>query len=192
MHCDSQVVVGHITGDYEAKGEQMKKYLNLVKRKIGDGFVVKFVQISREENKQADRLAKATSAEYTDTASKVLSFIQYTPAIDELKVQVISLGTDWTMPVISYLKDGTLPEDLNSSRRLKIQAACFVMIRDVLCKRGLSHPYLRCLALDEADCVMREKHEGICGNHSWACSLVHKLVWLDIIGSLCIRTPNPM
>lgn len=79
VHCDSQVVVGHITNDYEAKGERMKKYLSLAKSKIGDGFVVKFTLISREENELVDQLAKAASGEYTDTASEVLSFVQYTP-----------------------------------------------------------------------------------------------------------------
>ena len=153
----------------------MKKYLNLVKSKLGYGFVVKFIQISREENEQADWLEKAASAEYTNIASKVLSFVQYTPSIDELEVQVIFLGIDWTTSIISYLKDGTLLEDCNASRRLKVQVARFVMIRDVLYKRGFSCPYLRCLALNEANYVMREVHEGICGNHSGACSLVHKL-----------------
>ena len=31
LYNDSQVVIGHIKGDYEAKGERMKKYLNLIK-----------------------------------------------------------------------------------------------------------------------------------------------------------------
>ena len=31
LYNDSQVVIGHINGDYEAKGERMKKYLNLIK-----------------------------------------------------------------------------------------------------------------------------------------------------------------
>lgn len=43
VHCNSQVVVGHITDDYEAKGEWMQKYLSLVNSKTGDGFVVKFI-----------------------------------------------------------------------------------------------------------------------------------------------------
>ena len=47
---------------------------------------------------------------------------------------------------------------------------------DVLYKRGLSHPYLRYLILEEADYVMREVHEGICGNYLGARSLVHKLM----------------
>ena len=32
IHSESQVIVGHVNGDYKAKGEQMKKYLHLVKK----------------------------------------------------------------------------------------------------------------------------------------------------------------
>ena len=56
------------------------------------------------------------------------------------------------------------------------RSARFVLIKDVLYKRGFSRPYLRCLGTKEADYVMREIHEGICGNHSGSKSLVHKLV----------------
>ena len=31
LHSDTQVVIGHINGDYEAKGEQMKMYLDLIR-----------------------------------------------------------------------------------------------------------------------------------------------------------------
>ena len=47
---------------------------------------------------------------------------------------------------------------------------------EVLYKRGFSQPYLRYLALDEANYVLREVHEGACGNHFGAISLVHKVV----------------
>ena len=104
IHCDSQVVVRHINGDYEAKEERMKEYLSMVKSKMGEEFLVKFVQIPREENEQADRLAKAASVEYTDIPGQVLSFIQYSPAIDKVEVQVIPLGVDWITPIISYLE----------------------------------------------------------------------------------------
>ena len=36
--------------------------------------------------------------------------------------------------------------------------------------------YLRCLAPDEANYVLREVHEGACGNHLGARSLIHKVV----------------
>ena len=50
------------------------------------------------------------------------------------------------------------------------------MMGDVLYKRGFSCPYLRCLIPNKADYVMKEVHEGICGNHSGARSLVYKLI----------------
>ena len=54
LYSDSQVVVGHINGDYEAKGEQMKKYLFLIKRQTSQTFVVKFIQVPREKNEHVD------------------------------------------------------------------------------------------------------------------------------------------
>ena len=121
-------------------------------------------------------MAKSASAVYTNVPSKVLSFIQYSPAIDKVKVQVIPLGVDWTTPIISYLRDGSLPEDCNASLRLKVQSSLFVIMGNVLYKKGFSRPYLRCLALGEVNYVMREVHEGVCRNHLGAHLLVHKLI----------------
>ena len=74
------------------------------------------------------------------------------------------------------MKNGTLPDGKKAIRKLKVQAARFILIKDVLYKRGFSCPYLRCLGLGEADYVMREVHKGICRNHSGARSLVNKLI----------------
>ena len=78
--------------------------------------------------------------------------------------------------MISYLRTGLLPDGKEATRKLKFQASQFVLIKDVLYKIGFSLPYLRCLSHEETDYVMREVHEGICGNHSGARSLVHKLI----------------
>ena len=74
------------------------------------------------------------------------------------------------------MKDRVLPNEKEAARKLKVRAARFVLIKDVLYKRGFSRPYLRCLGMEEVDYVMREVHEGICGNHSGSRSLVHKLI----------------
>ena len=86
------------------------------------------------------------------------------------------MGTDWMTPIVSYLKNGMLPKDRNASCRLKVRSSHFVLIKDVLYKEGFSRPYLRCLAPMEADHVMREVHEGVCGNHLGVRSLAHKLI----------------
>ena len=69
-----------------------------------------------------------------------------------------------------------LPDSKEAARKLKVQVAWFVLIKDILYKRGFFRLYLRCLSFEEADYVMREIHEGVCGNHSGSRSLVHKLV----------------
>ena len=74
------------------------------------------------------------------------------------------------------MKNGVSPYEKEAARKLKVQVARFVLIKDVPHKRGFSCPYLRCLGTEEADYVMREVHEGICGNHSGSRSLVHKFV----------------
>ena len=64
---------------YEAKEERMKKYLNKVRRLIKKFNEAHFVQIPREENMEADTLAKEASvSEMTDR----LDEIKYMPSID--------------------------------------------------------------------------------------------------------------
>ena len=91
-------------------------------------------------------------------------------------MQEVNSDKNWTTPLIAYLRLGILPDGKDAARKIKVQALRFVLIKDVLYKRGFSLPYLRCLSHDEADYVMREVHEGICGNHSGLRSLVHKLI----------------
>ena len=93
-----------------------------------------------------------------------------------MNVQEVDSESNWTMPLISYLKNGMLPDGKDATRKLKVQASRFVLIKDVLYKRDFSRPYLRCLVPEEAEYIMREVHEGICGNHSGVRSLVHKLI----------------
>ena len=110
------------------------------------------------------------------THGNTLSFVQLSPLIDSSDVQEICSESNWATIIASYLKDSILPDEKEAARKLKVRAARFVLIKDVLYKRGFSRPHLRCLGNEEADYVMREVHEGICKNHSRSRSLVHKLV----------------
>ena len=74
------------------------------------------------------------------------------------------------------MKDSVLSNEKKAARKLKVRATRFVLIKDILSKRGFSRPYLRCLGNEEANYVMKEVHEGICRNHSGSRSLVHKLI----------------
>ena len=96
------------------------------------------------------------------THGNVLFFVQFSPLIDSDNVQEISSESNWTTPIASYLMNGVLPDGKKAARKLKVQATRFVLIKDVLYKRGFSRLYLRWLCTEEANYVMREVHEGIC------------------------------
>ena len=85
-----------------------------MKNRVSD-LQVKFVQILREENENANRLAKAALVEYMLILSQVLSFVQISPLIDSISVQEIGPRDYWTIPIISYLKDGKEVEGLSGT-----------------------------------------------------------------------------
>ena len=105
-----------------------------------------FIQILKEENAEADTLTKEASA---TRVMDEFDEIQYVPSIDLPEVQQIGNEENWMTLIVSYLKDGRLPEGKDEARKLRIRVARYVLIDEVLYKRGFSQPYLRCLALDE-------------------------------------------
>ena len=83
-------------------------------------------------------------------------------------------STSWVNPIFEYLTKGKIPENKSEARRKKYQANRYTIMNMKLYRRGYAMPYLRCLRLDETDYVMKEIHEGLCGNHSGKKSLVQK------------------
>ena len=123
--------MSQINGDNECRNERMKKYLEEMKNRISS-LEVKFVQIPREENECADRLAKAASAEFMNASKQVLSFVQISSLIDDgAQMQEVNFKENWTTPLIAYLRSGILPDRKDAARKLKVQASRFVLIRDV-------------------------------------------------------------
>ena len=100
IYCDSQVITNQINGDYECKGERMKRYLDQVRAKVDD-LEAKIVQIPRGENELADRFAKATSTEHMVIPGNVLFFVQLSPLIDSSNVQEIGSEEKTSEPIAS-------------------------------------------------------------------------------------------
>ncbi|KAL5580651.1 hypothetical protein UlMin_013093 [Ulmus minor] len=79
-------------------------------------------------------------------------------------------------PIITYLRDGILPEDKFKARRLRFKSARYYLDKDKIRKRSFSSPSLTCLNEDQAKYVLQEVHEGVCGNHSSGRALAHKVL----------------
>ena len=78
--------MGQINGTCEAKEERMKKYLEKVLQLVKKFKETDFIQIPKEENMEADALAKEA---LVNEAIDEFDEVQYIPSIDLPKVQQV-------------------------------------------------------------------------------------------------------
>ena len=63
IRSDSQLIVGQVNGEYEAREDRMTKYLKLVRNAMKWFDEVILVQVPREQNTEADALVKLASSD---------------------------------------------------------------------------------------------------------------------------------
>ena len=173
---DSQLVVKQIEDDYEAKGEKMICYLKKVCELLKKFVRVQIRHIPRVENSRADTLAKLATAPKEDLDIWVPVEHLMEPSVnvnsdEALPIMIASSGMD---PIWDYLLNGILPRDSKEASKLRARSTIFALLRGTLYKRGFSTPLLKCIGEEDANYVLREVHEGICGNHIGARALAGK------------------
>ena len=67
LKSDSQLVIGQVRGEYEAKEARMQKYFKLTNQLVSAFNYVEFIQIPRDQNIEADEVARSAS---TDNQNK--------------------------------------------------------------------------------------------------------------------------
>ncbi|KAL5555727.1 hypothetical protein UlMin_037963 [Ulmus minor] len=177
IYSDSQLIVNQVNSEYQAKGEKMASYLEKAKELLGQFDIVTITQIPRNENTNADALARLATGLEDSLLKMVPLEILDEPSIDKhQQVDAISDKPTWMDPIIAYLRDGTLPQDKFEARRLRYRSARYFLDKDKLRKRSFSSPSLTCLNEDQAKYVLQEVYEGVCGNHSSGRALAHKVL----------------
>ena len=98
------------------------------------------------------------------------------PLVDVNSDEVLSvmIAPSWMDPIWDYLLNEILPSDPKEASKLRARSARFSFLRGTLYKRGFSAPLLKCIGKEDANYVLREVHEGICGNHIGARALEGK------------------
>nr|KYP72882.1 Gypsy retrotransposon integrase-like protein 1 [Cajanus cajan] len=66
--------------------------------------------------------------------------------------------------------------DPTESRKIRTQAARYSVVARELYRRGFSTPLLKCIDQQQAEYVIREVHDGICGSHSGGRTLATKIL----------------
>ena len=78
-------------------------------------------------------------------------------------------------PVVSFLKDGTLPNDKIEVDKVRRKAPKYWFLEEQkLYKRSYFGPYLLCAHPEVVEALLEELHEGICGTHTGGRSLSHR------------------
>ncbi|XP_050207651.1 uncharacterized protein LOC126657071 [Mercurialis annua] len=179
IQSDSKLVVNQVLGLYEVKDPEMKKYVDRVKELLAniteEGGKWELEQIPREENTEADTLAKAGAAK--DTIPGVPCSIQNFSSVQNPEATFLINPMDqWMEQIISYIENGILPEDNKEARRVKRRAPHFSYRDGTLYRKSFSHPWSRCLTMEEGKYVLAEIHEGLCGSHISHLALCRKVV----------------
>ena len=177
---DSKLVVGQVGGELEARDERMQGYLNQVRFLQSKFESFSLQHIPRSGNTYADSLATLASSSTQSLPQVILVEDLYGPT--EIKgvaahVQQIRVGSSWMDPIISFLKEDTLPSEKLEVEKIRRKAPQFWLSEDKkLYKRSFSGPYLLCIHPETSELLFEELHEGICGSHIGGRSLSHKAI----------------
>ena len=175
---DSQMVVRQIEVTYEAKSGRMILYLQKVRDLLKKFVLVQVKHAPRAENSRAYTLAKLATTSQEDLSSSTPFEYLAEPSIDLCDVQVAQTGSEsnWMDPIWDYIIDGRLPNDSKEATKIKTRSVRFTNHKGSLYKRGFFTPILKCIAGKDTEYVLREVHEGICGNHIRAQALAGKVL----------------
>ncbi|XP_022007871.1 uncharacterized protein LOC110907157 [Helianthus annuus] len=148
-HVDSLLIASQVNGIYDAKGDVMALYLDQAK----------------------ELLQKFKS--YKEVRIEVLK----NPSVLLRQVNVIGIGQpSWMTPIIQYLQEGILPENKAEARKIQNKALHYEMNGGILYRKSFLGPLLRCVDPQDANYLIREIHEGICGIHAGPRMVVVKIM----------------
>ncbi|XP_057250719.1 uncharacterized protein LOC125497729 [Beta vulgaris subsp. vulgaris] len=161
---DSQLIVGQVSGEYEAKEDNMRMYLAKARAVIGRLSGFRITHIPRSENHQADALARMASSAEGSAPRTITWEVLREPSINA-KEQLVLNRSGWMNEIVEYLRDGTLPNDPKEADRVKHKSGWFLWHDGQLYKKSFTLPLLKCVTPEEGNYVLREIHQGACGSH---------------------------
>ncbi|XP_071698944.1 uncharacterized protein [Rutidosis leptorrhynchoides] len=185
---DSQLVANQVNGSFEARDPEMQKYLKLAEELANKFDSFSITQVPRSMNKKADALSKLASLTFSHFAKDVWVEVVNQKSTDVVQVAApVEEVNTWMNPIVDYLKDGTLPADSVTAKKVGMKAPMYVICDGVLYEKSFLGPLLHCVGPQEAETVIREVHEGTCGMHSRFRTVLGKIMRLGYYWSSMYR-----
>jgi len=163
---DSQLTVGHVTGEFQVKDPLLLKYYHQVQKLLRGFSSTRMEHIKLEHNARADLLSKLASIKKKSHHRSIVKQYVGEPSVSMIETEccTVTMEESWYGPIRSYLLTGGCKE--GEEQVMKAKSVRFTMIVTDLYRRGYSRPLLKCVTETQAQYVMKELHEGICELHS--------------------------
>ncbi|GKB15295.1 reverse transcriptase domain-containing protein, partial [Tanacetum coccineum] len=172
---DLLLVTNHVNEAYKAREGSMKRYLAkvLVLQENFESFSI--THIPRSKNKHTEALSKLTSSSFAHLTKKVLVEVVPSRSTEATTINIVEESdTTWMDPIVDYLRDGKLPVDPTTARKIIIKAPQYSLSQGILYRKGYLASWLRCVGPNQEQYVLQEAHFGSCGAHSGARAIAQK------------------
>ncbi|GJS90625.1 reverse transcriptase domain-containing protein [Tanacetum coccineum] len=175
---DSKLVACQLNGDFVASSDGMAKYLAKVKELAASFKKNSIKNVPQNQNQKADVLSKLASVAFNHLTKEILVEVLSAKSVEAREViAVVEEEEDnWMTPIIKCLEEGIWPEDENEARALRMKISQYTIEEGILFKKSYLSPMLRCVGPLQANYIIREVHEGACGMHAGARSVVAKII----------------
>ncbi|XP_015935314.1 uncharacterized protein LOC107461347 [Arachis duranensis] len=175
-YCDSSLVVHQIKGEFQVKDPLLEKYWLITKDLISKFEEFDIIHVNREHNTRADVLSKLATTRQAENTSALSQLTLDKPSFEQDTILSITQVPDWRTPFLEYINTGTTPNDEPNLPLFRRRASFYTVLGNTLYRRGHSRPLLKCISNEEAEDVMAETHEGVCGNHIGGRTLAAKIL----------------
>jgi hypothetical protein len=181
---DSDLVAQQVAGTYKARKEVMAAYKDEVDEMSKSFLSYDIKHVRREDNMAAGTLSKLGSSRKAVPPGIFLEHL-HVPSVkmvdpenpelaSSLVMVVLPCNQPWAKPYLEYLMTKELPEDEVQKRQIEHRAKAYTIIDGQLYKRSTSGVFMKCISQVDGIEILREIHEGECGHHAAARSLVAK------------------
>lgn len=119
-----QVVVSQVLGQFVAKGDRLKKYIQLIYNEHDRFRYFRTQKIPRAKNQKADRLARATSGQDESQLSEQTNVKTIdTSSIGMEKLAIAPTSPQWAVDIRDLFQEDKLPDDPEEVLKVKNRAA---------------------------------------------------------------------
>ena len=172
---DSKLVINQLLALYEVKSDDLVLYFHYATQLMKKFERISLVHIPRKENQMAYALANL-AASLTLLKDETIHVplchkwvLPPSPILRQQEVNATSVFTidseDWRQPLIDYLEQRKLPDELKHRTEIRRRAPRFIYYKETLYRRSFDGALFGCLRGEEANQAIEEAHFGICGAH---------------------------